>query len=363
VCPFRSCVQWMLYIVTMNDVHLGTFDLNLLVALDALLAERSVTRAAARIGITQSAASHALARLRTLTGDSLLVRGRDGMVPTVRAEAIGAPLRRALEDITGTLSSPLAFDPKTARLRVFIGTSDYSELVLLPGIMARLAREAPGVELRVLTLGDDPASELSSGRLDIVLMPPPLGEGAPGIRGQRILRDRFVCVARSGHPLAKRKALTVSRFAGAMHALISPWGMEGGFVDDALARLGLKRRVAVAVPHFLAAPHIVASSDLLLTVAERVAGALAGPLGLVVLTPPPELGLTGFAISILWHERTHQDPARRWVRDVIVAEGSERSRTSPTATARWRAPQATKAKAQARATVQLERKQVLPASP
>src|SRR5580658_9972979 len=333
----------MSYIHFMNSVHLGAIDLNLLVALDALLAERSVTRAAFRIGITQSAASHALARLRKLTGDELLVRGRSGMVPTVRAEAMGAPLRRALEDITGTLSSPLTFDPKTARLRVFIGTSDYSELVLLPGIMARLAREAPGVELRVLTLGDDPASELSSGKLDIVLMPPPLGEGAPGIRGQRILRDRFVCVARNGHPLAKRKALTVSRFAGAIHALISPWGMEGGFVDDALARLGLKRRVAVAVPHFLAAPHIIASSDLLLTVPERVAQVVAGPLNLAVLAPPQELELTGFTMSILWHERTHEDPARRWLRDLIVAEASERSRAATAVAARLRAPKPSKA--------------------
>src|SRR5580692_6648214 len=143
----------MRYITSMNAVHLGAFDLNLLVALDALLVEGSVTRAAARIGITQSAASHALSRLRRLTGDELLVRGRDGMVPTLRAEAMRAPLRRALEEIVGTLSAPRAFDPKTARVRVLIGTSDYGELVLLPGIMARLEREAPGVELRVLTLG------------------------------------------------------------------------------------------------------------------------------------------------------------------------------------------------------------------
>src|SRR5436190_9923054 len=150
----------MWYIMLMNDVHLGTFDLNLLVALDALLPERRVPRAATRIGITQSAASHALARLRKLTGDELLVRGRDGMVPTLRADAIGAPLRRALDDIRGTLSPQPAFDPKTARLRVFIGTSDYAELVLLPGIMARLGREAPGVELRVVALEHEPGSDL-----------------------------------------------------------------------------------------------------------------------------------------------------------------------------------------------------------
>jgi DNA-binding transcriptional LysR family regulator len=309
----------------MNEVHLGSFDLNLLLALDALLTERSVTRASARIGITQSAASHALARLRKLTGDELLVRGRDGMVPTVRAEAMGAPLRRALEDIRGTLSPPRAFEPKTARVRVFIGTSDYAELVLLPGIMARLGREAPGVELRVVALKDEAGSDLASGKLDVVLMPPLPGEEGPSIRYLQILSERFVCVARRDHPLAKKRALTLSRFAAASHALIAPWGMEGGLVDDALARLGLKRRVSVALPHAMVAPHVVASTDLLLTMPERVARVLAPPLGLAVLEPPPELLLTGFAISMLWHERTDGDLARRWLRDVIVAEAAERS--------------------------------------
>src|SRR5258708_16606198 len=146
----RACFQWMRHIMLMNEVHVCAFDLNLLVALDALLSEASVTKAAARIGVTQSAASHALSRLRKLTRDELLVRSRDGMVPTIRAEAMRAPLRRALDELTGTLSSPRAFDPKTARVRVFIGTSDYAELVLLPGVMARLLRDAPGVEVRVV---------------------------------------------------------------------------------------------------------------------------------------------------------------------------------------------------------------------
>jgi DNA-binding transcriptional LysR family regulator len=335
----------MSYIRCMNEVHLGAFDLNLLVALDALLAERNVTRAASRIGITQSAASHALSRLRRLTGDELLVRGRDGMVPTIRAEAMRAPLRRALDDITGTLSSPRAFDPKTARLRAFIGASDYAELVLLPGVMARLVIQAPGVELRVLMPGQDAASELAAGKLDCVLMPSTPGDAGQGIRVRHLFRDRFVCVARRGHPLAKAKTLSLSSYAGAAHALISPWGMDGGYVDDALARLGLKRKVAIAVPHFLVAPHIVASSDLLLTVAERVAEVVVGPLGLVVLAPPRELGLTGFTLSILWHERTHDDPARRWLRGVIVAEASERSTVTPVAATRSQARKPSGAKA------------------
>jgi DNA-binding transcriptional LysR family regulator len=209
-------------------------------------------------------------------------------------------------------------------------------------------REAPGVELRILMPGQDPASELASGKLDFVIMPQAPGDEAQGIRGRQLLRDRFVCIARRAHPLAKTKTLSMSSFAGAAHALIAPWGMDGGYVDDALARLGLQRKVAVAVPHFLAAPHIIASSDLLLTVAQRVAEVVTGPLSLVVLAPPKELELTGFTMSILWHERTHEDPARRWLREVIVAEASERSRRSPTVATRPRAPKRAKAKAPTR---------------
>lgn len=318
----------------MNVVHLASFDLNLLFALDALLTERSVTRAAASIGITQSAASHALARLRALTGDQLLVRGRSGMVPTVRAEAMAAPLRRALESIKGTLSPPHTFEPKSARVRIFIGTSDYAELVLLPGIMARLGREAPGVELRVVALRDDPGADLASGKLDVVLMPPDVGELSPSVHARPILSERFVCVARRDHPLAKRRALTLTRFAAASHALISPWGMEGGLVDAALARLGLQRRVTVALPHAMVAPHVVASSDLLLTMPERVARLLAPPLGLVLLEPPAELRLTGFAIAMQWHARTDDDLARRWLRKVIVDEAAVRSQAAARMTRR-----------------------------
>jgi DNA-binding transcriptional LysR family regulator len=335
----------MRYIMLMNEVHLGAFDLNLLVALDALLTEGSVTKAAARIGVTQSAASHALSRLRKLTGDELLVRSRDGMVPTIRAESMRAPLRRALGELTGTLSSPRSFDPSTARVRVFIGASDYSELVLLPGVMARLVREAPGIELRVLPVGHDPASELATGKLDCIVMPVQSGDDSQGVRGRQIFRDRFVCVARRDHPLAKKKTLSLSAFTAAAHALVSPWGTEGGYVDDALARLGQQRKVAIAVPHFLVAPHIIALSDLLLTVAERLAAVVAEPLGLVVLSPPRELELAGFTNSLLWHERTHEDPARRWLRDVIVAEASRRSTVPPVGTTRSQASKPSRAQA------------------
>jgi DNA-binding transcriptional LysR family regulator len=311
----------MLYILVMHELHLGSVDLNLLVVLDALLAERNVTRAAARVGISQSAASHALARLRALTGDELLVRGREGMVPTLRGDALAAPVRKALEEIARALAPPGAFDPATARGKVLIGTSDYAELVLLPRVFARLAREAPRLDLRVLTLSDDLAPTLATGVVDLAIAPLPPADERPGIYAKRLFDESFVCVVRKGHPLATKK-LTLARFAAAAHALISPRGKEGGFVDDALARLGTQRRVAIATPHFLVAPHLVASSDLILTLAERVAQVLAVPLGLAVLTPPPELELARFTMSAVWHERTNGDPTLRWVRELIAAEAA-----------------------------------------
>ncbi len=300
----------------MHDVHLGAVDLNLLVALDALLIERSVTRAAQRIGLTQSAMSHALARLRSVLGDELLVRGPSGMVPTARGEALALPIRKALEEVARALA-PAAFDPKTARGKVVVGTSDYVELVLLPSVVAHLAREAPGIDLRVVTLADDILPDLASGAMDLVIAPPDTYADRAGVLSRRLFDDRFVCIVRREHPLAKKK-LTLARFIEARHALISPRGKEGGFVDDALARRGLSRRVAVAVPHFLIAPHLVASSDLVLTVAQRVASVIAEPLGLTILAPPSELALAGFTMALLWHERSQADPMLKWFREVLA---------------------------------------------
>src|SRR5262249_29634007 len=161
------------------------------------------------------------------------------------------------------------------------------------------------LELRILAVGSDPASELATGKLDFAIMPVRGAQASPGVRARQLFKDRFVCIARRGHPLADKKTLPLSAFARAGHAVVSPWGLEGGHVDEALARLGLRRHVSIAVPHFLVAPHIIAASDLLLTMTERVAELVAKPLGLVVLSPPRELELAGFTSSLVWHARTH----------------------------------------------------------
>ena len=311
----------MLFIHIMQHVHddLRDLDLNLLVVLDALLAERHVTRAAARIGRSQPACSHALARLRRLLDDPLLVRGRGGaMVPTARALALAPALRQALGAIAVALRGDAAFDPATARRSFRIATGDYAELVLLPALAARLGRDAPGIDLWIAPAAasrEELVSDLAEGRVDLVLAPP-RRDWPGGIYDRRLFDEHFRCVVRRGHPIAKQR-LTLARYCALGHLLVAPRATAGSFVDDALAAIGRQRRVVVAVPHFLVAPHVLVETDLIATLAARIVGHFRGPLGLAELAPP--LDLPGFTISMTWHERAHHDPGQRWLRDQLLA--------------------------------------------
>jgi DNA-binding transcriptional LysR family regulator len=303
----------------MHGVHgeLAAIDLNLLVALDALLSERHVTRAATRLGITQSAASHALARLRSVLGDPLLVRGPNGgLVPTLRAEALADGLRAALDALAEVVRSPAAFDPATARRSFRIGAGDYEGLVVLPRLAERVRQVAPGVDIWVHAFSDFGDQRLADGSLDVVLGPPRGAVRRAGFFEKRLFSETFTCVVRRGHPLS-RKRLTLPRYCAASHLLVSPGGTPGSFVDDALLAVGMSRRIALAVPHFLVVPHVIAATDLIATLASRVAGLFAPYFGLVRLAPP--LLVPALAIALAWHERQHDDPAHRWIREQIVA--------------------------------------------
>lgn len=302
----------------MRDVH--DLDLNLVTALDALLAEKHVTRAAQRLGITQSAASHALARLRDALGDPLLVRGPAGtMVATPLAQRIAPQLRKVLDDLAGVLRGE-TFDPATARRTFQLGGSDYVELVLLPRLCARLEREAPSVDVWVKTFEDWGDRELSSGALDAVISPP-MGKQRPsGMYEKMLLSESFTCVMRSKHPLAGTR-LTLARYCDAKHLMVAPHGTPGSFVDDALAAAGKTRRVAMAVPHFLVVPYVVANSDLLATLATRIAELFASTLDLAMVPPP--LDIPRFQMALAWHERNHQDPAQRWFRELLREVATE----------------------------------------
>jgi DNA-binding transcriptional LysR family regulator len=297
----------------------ASVDPNLLVALDVLLAERSVTRAAQRLGVTQSAVSHKLRALREQLGDPLLVASSRGLVPTDRALAIAGPLRQALLDLTASAARGAAFDPARAERTFTISTADYGELVAVPRIVGRLEHAAPAIELRIEPPQRDFADRLADGRLDAAVGPP---LSVPGtIMRTRLASEPFAVVLRRGHPSARRR-WSVARYLELSHLLIAPRGAPGSAVDDLLARQGLRRRVAVRVSSFVAAPHVVAATDLCLTAPAGLVAALAEPLGLMVRPVP--LDVPPVDTVLYWHARVDRDPAHRWLREQIAAVVSHR---------------------------------------
>ncbi len=307
----------------MHEAHDGLkgVDLNLVLALDALLAERHVTRAATRLGITQSAASHALARLRELIGDPLLVRGARGvMVPTPRAEALAPQIHRVLADLSGALRGE-TFDPATAKRTFRIGASDYVELVLLPRLIERLARLAPNIDIWIHAgYAEHGDAELAAGGIDLAIGPPQGTMRAAGSYEKVLFDESFTCIVREDHALAGGR-MTLARYCAASHLLIAPRSQPGSYVDSALVRLGRTRRIALAVPHFLVVPYIIAGTDLVATIATRVAALFADRLGLA--TMPPPIPIPKFQIALAWHERNHGDAPQRWLRDQLVAVANE----------------------------------------
>ncbi|NBD09448.1 LysR family transcriptional regulator [Corallococcus sp. Z5C101001] len=311
------------------EVDLTGINLNLMVALDALLREAHVTRAAARVGLTQSAMSHALAQLRALLGDALLIRGRGGMVLTPRAEQLAAPLRRGLAELQRALRNEPPFEPATASRRFTVATRDYFGSVLLPGALELLGREAPGVDLSVRHVESStfPAL-LETGEVDLVVVTPPV-ESGPGLRQQKLFTEDFVCVVRKDHP-AVRRTLDLDTYLKLSHVLISPRGDGVGAVDVALAQRGLPpRRIALRVPYFLIAPLVVTRSDHVLTAPRRLIAAFSETYPLQVLAPP--LPIPPFDIIQVWHERFDGDPAHQWLRGLVaraVGLRSENTRSS-----------------------------------
>ncbi len=294
-------------------MNLYAVDLNLLVVLEALLAEAHVTRAAKLVGLSQPAMSNALSRLRELFNDPLLVRTTGGMQPTPRAEELRGPLVEALRVVRENVLSPKGFDPARSVMSFRLAAADYEQLVLLPQLMRRLAAEAPGVSLE-LTIPSSrlPVEDLAHGRIDAMIGVHEEMHG--GLYKTPVLEDRFVCALRSGHPL-ERQRLTLARYVAMEHLLISPFGGMTGSVDQALAAQGLRRVVKVAVPHFALAPWVLIRSDYVLTLPERAGVAYAEHLPLKLVKPP--LTIPGFKEHLYWHERTHRDPAHRWFRQLL----------------------------------------------
>jgi DNA-binding transcriptional LysR family regulator len=296
----------------MDDV-----DLNLLVALDALLAEGSVTGAARRLGLSPSAMSRTLARLRSATGDPLLVRAGRGLVPTPYAAELRARVPALSRDVL-TVLSPRVGDLDIASLdRTFtIRANEGFVDVLSASLVAAIIEAAPRVRLRFAPKPEKDARPLREGQIDLEIGV--MGAFAPEVRTQFLFRDRFVGVARIGNPLFSAADITPERYAACQHVVASRKGEFRGPVDDALDQFGLQRTVSVVVPGFPDAMRIARHSDLVALVPRSCLGnANDRATGLKCFELPvctPEI-----VISAMWHPRMDADPAHRWLRETVVS--------------------------------------------
>lgn len=293
---------------------LAALDLNLLVALDALLRDASVTRAGKRIGLSQPAMSHALARLRDLLQDPLLVRVGRQQQRSAFAERLAPRVRALMGELELTLLGQQQFEPKRSE-RVFrIASNDYCDAVVLPHLLGALQRNAPRVRLEIHSQhGDAPDGALARGELDLALGT--FANVSAELSRSELFREGFACVVRRDHPRAAKR-LTLEEFVALDHLLISAPAYGPGVVDHALAARGLSRRIAVHTPHYLAAPAFISHSDLVLTLPASLARVAASAYRLRVLRPPLELAR--FAVELVWHPRFEADAALMWLRGAIV---------------------------------------------
>jgi len=266
---------------SIDHANLSRLDLNLLVAFDALLTERSVTRAAARIGLGQSAVSHNLARLRALFGDELLTRGADGMRPTPRALALADPVRVSLAQIQATVLQRRAFDPSTADRSFRIGLADSIEVAVIPGL---------------------------------------LDQGQIHHKRRPLYTDSFLCLF-NPERLNLAAPISLEDYLSVPHVLTSLTDDAHGAVDEALAKLKLKRTIALTTPGFLAVPFVVRRAPVITTMPSRLARYFAEAFGLA--TSPTPIELPTFTISLLWHASFDHDPGHVWLRQTVSGLASE----------------------------------------
>ena len=291
----------------------GTFDLNLLIVFDAVMQERSVTRAGGRIGLSQPAMSHALNRLRYMLKDDLFIRTPDGMVPTPRAEALAQPLRNALSDMQLALEPP-AFDPATSDWCCQISVDNYAAVVLAPPLVAAVSAAAPSIVLDLRPGGTlDILERLDRGDLHLAI-------GRMTAEGERfasatLVDDSFVLVKRRGHPRS-RGALSAAHFAALPYLEISSSGENTEFVDEWLSARGLERRIALRAP-YLSAAAILSQSDLVTILSRRFAREFVRNHPLNLRTLP--CGSPSVTSTLMWHRRLDQHPAHRWLRDLILS--------------------------------------------
>jgi DNA-binding transcriptional LysR family regulator len=289
-------------------VNLRALDLNLLVVLDALLSERHVTRAGQRLGLSQPAASNALERLRRMFADPLLERTPRGLELTARARALREPLAEVLSGVATLVGAPSPVALERVQQTLRLSVADYGVAAFVGPLLASLARRAPGIELVCLPWSgaDDAHAALEAGSMDLAISV----LGPSNLRFRTILQERYVVALREGHPALP---LTLARWLAHPHVVVSGRGSAVGPLDTVLAERGLRRRVGVVVPSFLAVPSLLLQSDHIALIPERLARLSSG----ITWSKPP-LPVPGFDVALVWHPRRDGDAALAFVRDELA---------------------------------------------
>ncbi|TRX76457.1 LysR family transcriptional regulator [Pseudomonas mangiferae] len=292
-------------------MNLNKVDLNLFIVFDAIYTESNLTRAGQIVGITQPAVSNALARLRETFNDPLFVRTAQGMVPTPMAQNIIGPVRNALQLLRVSVQESRTFTPQQANKTYRISMTDLTEAVILPPLFQRLRRLAPSVQIEsFLAKRRETTKELAAGRLDFAVDAPLNTD--PQVRHVKLMEDRYVCALRKGHPLAK-DSLTLDEYLSLTHIHISSRRSGLGYIDLALGKMGIQRRIALRSQHYLMASTVMHNTDMAMTVPERFAR--RHDLHHVAL---PVNDVPALETHLYWHESTDQDPANRWMREQII---------------------------------------------
>lgn len=290
-------------------MNLRSIDLNLLVALDALLSERHVTKASEKVGLSQPAMSNALNRLRAMFSDELLVRTATGMAPTPRALELVDPLRQLLRQVERVLESDAGFDPEATRRTFTVRMSDILACLLLPQLVAQ-SRNAPSISYNVLHL--PPAQTIDALERDEVDLAISMGlDHSNAIRCEELIRDRMVCIMRKAHPISASGTISFEDFIAQGHMKVSMSPTDLRFVDDVLGELGRERKIALNVPHWLVVPHVLKRTDLIAVMPGQLASALMND-DLAMFDLPFESA--PFSWQMYWHRRYDQSNANGWLR-------------------------------------------------
>lgn len=293
-------------------MRLRELDLNLLVVFHQLLIDRSVSKAAENLGMTQPAVSNALKRLRGVLADDLFVRTSLGMDPTPYAVQLAEPVSHAIATLHGALNRHDHFDPATAHKRITVAMTDIGEIYFMPRLIERLLAAAPGVSVSTVRSRAGLSEGMANGDVDLAvgLLP----DLQAGFYQRRLFHHRYVCLCRKDHPIT-RCAMTQELFCKFGHVRIVAANTGHGEIDTFMQRAGLVRDIRLEVPHFVAVGHILQNTDLIATVPERFATSCAGPFGLTTVALP--LPLPEIAINLFWHMRFNRDPANVWFRNLM----------------------------------------------